>query len=50
MKKILDSSKIHSVEEIEAANMVIVAEKILLAAESRPVTLGSHIMYRKEDE
>lgn len=46
----LKSSRIQSNEDIEAANMVIVAEKILLAAKARPETLGSHIMYRKEDE
>jgi len=48
--KKLDQASIHSRGQIEAANMIMVAEQILKAAYSRKETLGSHIMHRKEDE
>lgn len=50
--KVLDRvecSEVITSEAIEAVNMVMVAEKILEAAKLRPKTLGSHIMYRKDE-
>jgi len=45
----IDLSQIQTNDEIEAANMVLVADRILKAAQGRPETLGSHIMHRKEE-
>ncbi len=45
----VNESLITDEDEIEAANMVFVANQILKAAQNRPNTLGSHIVHRKED-
>jgi len=45
----INSSCIKTSDEIEAANMVAVAQQILMAAGGRKKSLGSHIVYEKGD-
>lgn len=47
LKRDMAFSSIKTSDEIEAANMLIVADEILVAAASREKTLGSHIVYDK---
>ncbi len=50
IKKHVDLSAVTTTDEVEAANMVAVAEQILMAASARKNTLGSHIVYDKGEQ